>query len=124
MQDHSIGHYRSPEGGGDARLPGGGHEQLLVEPAERGDLLVGGRLQRRRPRVPDVDHGPHDRAQLLVVPGFVADVWSAPNDPGTAPDVSLPIDPGDCSSAAVQRPPLDPKPLRQGTKVDVVVSRG
>jgi hypothetical protein len=45
-------------------------------------------------------------------PGGVADVWSAPNDPGTAPDVSLPIDPADCSSATVQQPVLDTKPLK------------
>jgi hypothetical protein len=44
--------------------------------------------------------------------GGVADVWSAPNDPGTAPDVSLPIDPGDCSAATVRQPVLDTKPLR------------
>jgi PASTA domain len=41
-----------------------------------------------------------------------ADVWAAPNDPGTAPDVSLPIQGDDCGSYANQQPVLDLKGLK------------
>ena len=33
-----------------------------------------------------------------------ADVWAAPTDPGTSPDVSLPIQPGDCAADAGGQP--------------------
>jgi hypothetical protein len=38
-----------------------------------------------------------------------ADVWAAPNDPGSAPDVTLPFQGGDCGSETVQQPVLDLK---------------
>lgn len=38
-----------------------------------------------------------------------ADVWAAPTDPGTAPDVSLPIQPGDCAADAGGQPVMDTK---------------
>ena len=42
-----------------------------------------------------------------------ADLWAAPNDPGTAPDVSLPIEGGVCgSSDTSQQPVLDLKGLK------------
>jgi hypothetical protein len=36
-----------------------------------------------------------------------ADVWAAPTDPGSAPDVSLPIQPGECAAAAAGQPVQD-----------------
>lgn len=44
--------------------------------------------------------------------GGHADVWSAPNDPGTAPDVTLPIDQPDCAADNTTQPVLDTKPLK------------
>ena len=41
-----------------------------------------------------------------------ADVWAAPTDPGTAPDVSLPIQGGDCAPETVQQPVLGLKDLK------------
>ena len=41
-----------------------------------------------------------------------ADVWAAPTDPGTAPDVSLPIQGGDCGSDTVLQPVLELKGLK------------
>jgi hypothetical protein len=35
-----------------------------------------------------------------------ADIWAAPNDPGTAPDVSLPFQSGDCLVDTPQQPVL------------------
>lgn len=49
--------------------------------------------------------------------GAEADVWSAPNDPGTAPDVSLPITPsGDCGDANQQ-------PVLAGHEANCVVPK-
>jgi hypothetical protein len=39
----------------------------------------------------------------------IADVWAAPTDPGGAPDVSLPIQPGECAAAAGGQPVQDTK---------------
>jgi hypothetical protein len=38
-----------------------------------------------------------------------ADVWAAPNDPGTSPDVTLPINTGGCNGGSVQQPVLQDK---------------
>jgi hypothetical protein len=38
-----------------------------------------------------------------------ADIWAAPNDPGSAPDVSLPVQPGQCAADAGGQPVLDTK---------------
>jgi hypothetical protein len=39
--------------------------------------------------------------------GAEADVWSAPNDAGSAPDVSLPISPGSDCGGGIDQPVLD-----------------
>jgi PASTA domain len=38
-----------------------------------------------------------------------ADVWAAPTDPGSAPDVTLPIQPGECAADAGGQPVQDTK---------------
>jgi hypothetical protein len=38
-----------------------------------------------------------------------ADIWAAAYDPGTAPDVRLPLQPGDCASNSPIQPVLDTK---------------
>lgn len=45
-------------------------------------------------------------------PPASAQVWAAPNNPGTDPDVTLPIDPGSSCSGTQQQPVLQDKPLR------------
>jgi hypothetical protein len=42
-------------------------------------------------------------------PAGTADVWAAPNDTGGAPDVTLPIQPGDCAGDPGQQPVQDTK---------------
>src|SRR4051794_23065224 len=42
------------------------------------------------------------------------DVWAAPTDPGSAPDVSLPLQPGECAARAGGDPPPGPKGARKG----------
>ena len=41
-----------------------------------------------------------------------ADVWAAPTDPGTAPDVSMPIQGGECGPSDVLQPVLELKGLK------------
>jgi hypothetical protein len=38
-----------------------------------------------------------------------ADIWAAPYDPGTAPDVRLPLQPGECATDPSTQPVLDTK---------------
>lgn len=40
-------------------------------------------------------------------PGGTADIWSAPNDPGTTPDTTLTIDAPDCGPTTPQQPVLE-----------------
>jgi hypothetical protein len=46
-----------------------------------------------------------------------ADVWAAPNDPGGAPDVSLPIQSGGCAAEGGNQPVLDTKETCKVPKV-------
>ncbi len=40
-------------------------------------------------------------------PGGTAQIWAAPNDPGTAPDTTLTIDAPDCGPTTPQQPVIE-----------------